>query len=147
MKKGIYLVKGNLIKMNEKEVEEVEEALKIIYKNPISKILFEKIIEFAEEGKQLEDSKNQAYWERNQLLVLLSKIYPSHLCEHPDDDLYWDAEWRWIVCIHIPNSQATWHIHDSEKHFFDHLEIKDAHWDGHTTKEKYERIKNIKNDD
>jgi len=33
--------------------------------------------------KQLEKEKNNAYWERNQLVLALSKIYAAWLEQHP----------------------------------------------------------------
>lgn len=39
-------------------------------------------------------SKDQAYWERNQLVSALSKIYPSSRGLHPLSDKKWDKEWR-----------------------------------------------------
>lgn len=92
-------------------------------------------------AKKLKDS---AYKERNQLVAFVSKLYPSHLCRHPNDDKTWEATWRWIVCIHSPNGQLTWHIHDREKKLFKHLKIKKEHWDGHTTEQKYNRLARIK---
>lgn len=111
--------------------------------------------------QEIEGEKNQAYWERNQLVAALSKVFPSHLCRHPDEDKEWENDWRWIVCIHIPvlhrgpsiavanpdwieETQVTWHIHDSEKPLFDHLEIKDNHWDGHSSETKYQRLSGLK---
>lgn len=87
--------------------------------------------------------KDQAYWERNQLVILLSKIFPSHLCKHDEKDLNWEKDWRWIVCVHTPHGQCAWHIHDSERHYFVHLPIKTNHWDGHTTEQKYDRLRSF----
>jgi len=85
-------------------------------------------------------SKETAYHERDMLVAALSAIYPSHLCRHPDADADWDDDWRWIVCIHLPTGQATWHIHASELPLFSHLVRDENHWDGHTTEEKYRRL-------
>ena len=38
------------------------------------------------------------------------------------------------------NMQVSWHIHDSEREMFSHLEVKDNNWDGHSTEEKYRRL-------
>lgn len=89
------------------------------------------------------NDKDHAYWERNQLVALLSHIFPSHLCLHPQEDKEWESDWRNIVCIHTPAGQACWHIHDSEKPDFEHLPIAENHWDGHTTEEKYARLRRI----
>lgn len=87
--------------------------------------------------------RDGAYSERNKLVRHLSVIYPSHLCRHPDDDETWDDDWRWIVCVHGPTGQMTWHIHVSEVGMFNHLRKKKNHWDGHTTEEKYQRLSEI----
>jgi len=94
--------------------------------------------------RNLAKSKSAAYTERNQLVAFLSKVYNSHLCRHPESDKTWENDWRWIVCIHSPNGQLTWHIHDAEKRHFKHLNVKPEHWDGHTTPQKYNRLKRIK---
>lgn len=86
------------------------------------------------------EKKNIAYRERNQLVAFLSKLYPSHLAEHPIEDENWEKDWRTIICIHSPAGQLTWHIHDSEADLFFHLGDGHNHWDGHTTEEKYKRL-------
>lgn len=101
-------------------------------------------------------SKDRAYWERNQLVSALSKIYPSWMELHPIEDKDWDKEWRHIIFIEIPslndrpqdwkglykiNQQLSWHIHDDDVCYFKHLKIKPGNsWDGHTTDEKYWRL-------
>lgn len=105
-------------------------------------------------------SKDQAYWERNQLVCALSKIYPSWMELHPLTDKKWDKDWRHVVFISIPSrsdhptdyydrydidQQISWHIHDSEVDMFDHLELKKGNsWDGHTTEQKYWRLSKIR---
>lgn len=92
------------------------------------------------EIKSLTESKNTAYSERNWLVCALSKCFPSHLCRHPESDTEWENDWRWIVCVHGPTGQMTWHIHDSERSMFHHLPVSEQHWDGHSTEEKYRRL-------
>lgn len=89
---------------------------------------------------ELADQKNAAYHERDQLVAVLSKIWPAHLSLHEGE---WEDDWRHIVCIHTPAGQATWHIHDSELFLFEHLEMQPGHWDGHTTGEKYARLASL----
>lgn len=110
----------------------------------------------------LEKAKDNAYWERNQLVVALSKIYPSWLELHPLEDKDWEKDWRHIVFIEIPvredvygdarniqryrvvKRQLSWHIHDSEVKYFQHLELRKGNsWDGHTTEEKYKRLESL----
>jgi hypothetical protein len=86
-------------------------------------------------------SKDTAYSERDRLVCAISKVFPSHLERHPDADTTWEDDWRWIVFVQFPTGQASWHIHDSELGWFDHLERCDGNsWDGHSTAEKYARI-------
>lgn len=108
------------------------------------KIIKSSTAEIVELVRKLAISKNAAYTERNQLVGFISKIYPSHLAKHPASDTKWESDWRTIVCIHSPKGQLTWHIHDSERKYFFHLKEQPDHWDGHTTEEKYKRLKRIK---
>lgn len=134
------------------------------------------MIEHEETIESAVRAKNNAYWERNQLVAVLSKIYPAFIVEHDRNDKDWDKEWLNIIVIilpmedtdienerkypyyrvpgigKIPGIQLTWHIHDHEMPMFDHLEkqnlsYKDIYhdfgykWDGHTTEEKYKRLR------
>jgi len=98
------------------------------------------------EIETLREEKRAAYAERNRLVAALSKLWPSHLADHPADDLMWDDEWRTIVCIHSPVGQLTWHIKRGEKAWFAHLAKAEGHWDGHTTLEKYARLESLRSD-
>lgn len=88
----------------------------------------------------LTKQKGGAYAERDRLVAALSKCFRSSLERHPDSDKEWDNDWRWIVLVNLPTGQATWHIHDSELGWFDHLPRFVSAWDGHTTAEKYVRL-------
>lgn len=86
-----------------------------------------------------EKAKDGAYHERNQLVALLARLYPSALCKTEIDG--WDPEWHWCVFLQTPEGQLSWHIHEREFEFFDHVrQADDVKWDGHTTEEKYERV-------
>ena len=89
---------------------------------------------------EAERSKNDAYKERDMLVSGLSKVFPAYLARHSDDDKEWEDDWRWIVYIDLPTGQVSWHIHDSERAWFNHLEVKENKWDGHNTQRKYERL-------
>jgi len=98
--------------------------------------------------QELEDSKNGAYKERDLLVAVLSKIFPAYIATHPEEE-EWEDDWRHIIFIDIPvgkgkTAQVSWHIHDSEIGYFKHLNKGNNDWDGHTTKEKYNRLKRIK---
>lgn len=106
--------------------------------------VMKKQLEFLHEDLKAQiASKDGAYTERNALVCLLSKIFPSCLSVHDLNDKTWDDEWRWIVFIELPTGQCSWHIHNTELDNFVHLPIiPETKWDGHTTAEKYARIKN-----
>lgn len=82
------------------------------------------------------------YRERDQLVAALSKLYPAHFAI---DEVIEEQEWRYVICIHLPTGQVTWHIHESELSLFRHLEDEDRpqHWDGHSTEEKYRRLNRL----
>lgn len=99
-------------------------------------------------------SKDGAYRERDMLVCALSKVFPSYLARHSEEDSEWENDWRWIVYINIPtekmllptgnkitrSEQISWHIHDSEREMFNHLEVRENNWDGHNTERKYQRL-------
>lgn len=109
---------------------------------------------------ELEKSKNNAYWERNQLVAALSKVLPAFLTKHPEEDKDWEDDWRTIVVVEIRGDfstdfdgqdqmrdyQLTWHIHDHDIPMFDHLHYLDYVWDGDTTEEKYRRLRSLATD-
>lgn len=98
------------------------------------------IAKYAALNQKREESKNNAYRERDALVCALSKLFPAHLARHPDTDLEWENDWRWIVFIELPTGQASWHIHDSEREMFNHLEVGENNWDGHNNERKYKRL-------
>lgn len=93
---------------------------------------------------ELEREKDQAYHERNQLVLALSKCFPSCLGRHPEGE-EWEEDWKNIVFVMLPTGQASWHIHDSELPLFEHLLTSASiHWDGHSNEEKYRRLAALK---
>lgn len=82
--------------------------------------------------------KNAAYKERNQLVALLSRIYPSGTRETQIEG--WDEDWNGCVFIDLPTGQASWHYHRREHEMFESLPAYTKPWDGHSTALKYERV-------
>lgn len=82
-----------------------------------------------------------AYYERNQLVALLARIYPSGIrrTELPN----WNPCWQNCVYIDLPTGQASWHYHDREAGLFEALPPYTKPWDGHTTEMKYERLRRL----
>lgn len=87
---------------------------------------------------EMEARKDAAYLERNQLVALLSKLFPSGTKRTAIEG--WSEDWHGCVYIDLPTGQASWHYHDSQAHLFAHLPAYSGEWDGHTTEQKYERI-------
>lgn len=80
-----------------------------------------------------------AYAERNCLVALLARLYPSGIKRTAIEG--WDPEWHGCVYIDLPTGQASWHYHDSETDLFDDLPPYHGEWDGHSTEEKYRRVR------
>jgi len=106
------------------------------------------VLEFEDKARMLVLAKDVAYAERNQCVAMIAKM-AVHLhwpvwfgMHHPLDDSLWDADWRHVVLIQLPTGQISWHIHDSEVPRFDFITRHSGDpWDGHTTDEKYARMR------
>ncbi len=95
--------------------------------------------------------KDGAYRERDLCVALIAKLASAvrqddvWMAEHDPADATWDPEWRNIVFVLLPTGQVSWHIHDSEVPLFRFVRrVRDPlppPWDGHTTEEKYQRIR------
>lgn len=79
------------------------------------------------------------YRERAHLVALLATLYPSTIGPH---DPNW-PEWS-VVIIDLPTGQASWHVAPTDLDLFRHVtpSVKNT-WDGHSTDEKYERIRRL----
>ncbi|MFF9199989.1 hypothetical protein ACF09L_32760 [Streptomyces sp. NPDC014779] len=92
---------------------------------------------------QAEAERDGVYRERAHLVALLAAEHPSVLV--PAHDVQEDG-WV-IVYLHIPAAgQMSWHISPRDLDLFDHVERvrpddPRAQWDGHTTAEKYDRVR------
>lgn len=92
-----------------------------------------------EAGRAAEnEATNAAYKERNQLVALLSTVFPSGKAKTAIEG--WDEAWHGCVYIEFPWGQASWHYHDSDSWMFEHLLPYNKQWDGHTTEQKYAAI-------
>jgi len=88
--------------------------------------------------ENLRARKDAAYEERNRLVALLARMFPSGLARTNIEG--WDAEWHNCIYIDTPAGQLSWHFHDSHAHLFAGIPPYQGAWDGHSTDEKYQRI-------
>ncbi len=91
-------------------------------------------------SQNVSDADN-AYYERNQLVAALSKLFPAGLKETTIDG--WDDDWHNCVYIDLPTGQVSWHFHKRELPLFHHLKPYIGEWDGHDTPEKYQRLNSL----
>ena len=90
-------------------------------------------------------NREAAYSERNLLLAILTRIYPTHLMRFRPTEEAGANAWEWVICMHTPEGQCGWHLPSDEINgLFDHLERIDTnHWDGHTRAEKARRLERL----
>jgi hypothetical protein len=83
---------------------------------------------------------DKAHSERNMLVALLSKIYPSvrDIDQKMKKGLYEN-----VIYIQTPLGQISYHIAKDHMEYFEDLEIKKDAWDGHTTEQKKDRVKRL----
>lgn len=78
------------------------------------------------------------YRERAQLVAFMAAVYPSVIM-HPE------PSWS-LVYIETPEGQMSWHIAAADVDLFTHVRrvtTADYVWDGHSTDEKYERLRKL----
>jgi hypothetical protein len=87
---------------------------------------------------------DQAYRERNQLVTLLANMALAKGWKAGRRfDRSQEVGWENVVVIDLPTGQVSWHIgvHDGPVCQFETLPTYDGEWDGHTTDEKWERVR------
>lgn len=93
--------------------------------------------------KEADNTNDSVYAERNALVALLARLYPSGT--RRTEIKGWDPEWHGCVYIDLPTGQVSWHYHDREAPLFADLPSYVGEWDGHTTDQKYYRIAMLRN--
>lgn len=94
--------------------------------------------------RRAKNLKEDAYTERDAMLAVLSRVFPSHLMQHHDprkDEQ--NQSWKTVVCIHSPAGQLSWAIPDERMAYFAHLESTENDWDGCTKPERADRLRNL----
>ncbi len=82
------------------------------------------------------------YWERSAVVAALVSAAEAkgwETCQWVDADE--GSTWP-VICIELPTGQVTWHValDDAESLGLTRLKVVDPRWDGHSTKEKYQRL-------
>ncbi|MEV5140351.1 hypothetical protein AB0K71_05920 [Streptomyces syringium] len=87
----------------------------------------------------VEAERDAVYRERAHLIAHLAALHPSHI-GHTDPNA---PDWA-VVIIETPSGQLSWHIAERDLDLVEHVMPTNRicrGWDGHTTDEKYERIR------
>ncbi|WP_327349714.1 hypothetical protein OG772_20755 [Streptomyces sp. NBC_01321] len=84
---------------------------------------------------------NDAYREQTHLVAWLAALHPAVIAPAPDAGDGWH-----LLFLRAGGWQFSWHIAPGDLPLFDHVEHVGAddervHWDGHTTDQKYLRIR------
>ncbi|MFF5589701.1 hypothetical protein [Streptomyces hygroscopicus] len=96
------------------------------------------------EGAPAEAERDAAYRERAHLLAWLAALHPANAVITSADDIE-EPGWQLLYLL-VGGWQMSWHIAPRDAELFAHVEHVDptdprAQWDGHSTNEKYERIR------
>lgn len=88
---------------------------------------------------ELRGREDAAYEERSKVVALLASLFPSGIAKTAISG--WHPEWHGCVYVDLPTGQASWHYHESHAHLFAHLPPYGGVYDGHSTDEKYDRVR------
>ena len=113
-----------------RQLESVSGALDAIKPLPADSV--------ASELEEMRQRKDDAYFERNQIVAALAKCFPSGIAKTAIEG--WSEDWHGCVYINLPTGQVSWHFHESQAHLFAALQPYIGSWDGHDTPEKYRRL-------
>lgn len=83
------------------------------------------------------------YRERAHLLALLAAVTMHELPVHIGNADPQEPDWP-VLTFELPTGQASWHIAPGDVELFRHVRattLADREWDGHSTNEKYERVR------
>jgi hypothetical protein len=101
----------------------------------------EEIDRLRKELVEMERRKDCGYLERNRVVALLAKCFPSGITKTAIDG--WSDDWHGCVYIELPTGQVSWHFHDTHAYLFEGLPPYEGTWDGHVTSEKYRRVAEV----
>ncbi|MFI1021275.1 WDGH domain-containing protein [Streptomyces olivaceus] len=84
---------------------------------------------------------NSVYRERAHFVAHLATVYPAILAPGADPS---EPDWP-VLFVQTPRGQMSWHISPDDTDLFEHVPVRagESVWDGHTTEEKYERLRQL----
>ncbi|MFD1145904.1 hypothetical protein [Saccharothrix hoggarensis] len=87
------------------------------------------------------DPLRAVYHERAHLPLILTALFGAVMAEDPQDDVR-----PHTIYFDTPEGQMSWHIDQADLYLFEHVErVRSddlrACWDGHSTPEKYRRLR------
>lgn len=94
--------------------------------------------------EKLRAEKNQAYLERNYLVVALAwaAIAQGWIAGRwfkPDEE----EGWGWMVHIQLPTGRADWHFPEEQFYLIEQLPVGNVEWEDYSTEEKYKRVMSV----
>ena len=94
-----------------------------------------------ERQKRMEEL-DYVFMQRDELISLLSKQYPSHFYESEPTE----AGWTLCVCVHSPKGNLVYHIDQKNVRMFSHLGWEPNDWDGKGWEERSKRLEELRNE-
>lgn len=85
--------------------------------------------------------KDSAYYERNNLVAALARMFPSGI--RRTDIPGWSNDWHGCCFIDLPTGQISYHYHDSHAHLFAGLPPYTTPWDGHDKDIVHKRLADL----
>jgi len=101
-----------------------------------------KYISELEEGMRVAmKEKDGAYFERNNLVAALARLYPSGI--RKTNILGWEEDWHGCCFVDLPTGQISYHYHDNHAYLFKDLPSYEKEWDGHEKETVHKRLANL----
>ncbi len=85
--------------------------------------------------------RERAYAERNELISVLTRLYPAHVMP-VGGSLSSVSDGRAVICIHSPAGQLAWLVstEEADQTFASLPRLTEAHWDKSTRADRSERL-------
>lgn len=88
---------------------------------------------------------DMVYYERNNCVAALAQVARSlgyKVFVTKTNIIGFEDEWQNCIYIELPTGQVSWHFHDRESFLFSSFpKAESVEYDGHSTEDKYARLK------